>query len=354
MWQLNRYIFTTVFGAVLLVLLVICALDMLSKLIDDLANLSVTYTFAEALIHAGLLVPVSIYRYIPFAALVGSLIGLGALATNSELIAIRAAGVSLLRITFAVLQPIVLMILLALFLAEYVVPTAQQYAENRRALKLDGVQAAQLSSRGLWNREGTEFMHFNNVQANGRLLGVTRYQFDAANELHASSFSRAATYVDGYWLEEDVVETQITHNKLEQKTFAVRRWEIELSPALLAILVQDTQNLAISKLYNYIGYLRQQSIDSARYELSFWHKVLQPLAIVSLVLIAVSFVFGSLRDVTMGYRIFIGVAVGLGFQITQKLLGPTSLVYGFSPFVAVLAPIAICMLLGVFLLIKKR
>ncbi|MBX2807656.1 MAG: LPS export ABC transporter permease LptG [Cellvibrionaceae bacterium] len=354
MRRIDRYIFTTVFSAVLLVLLLICALDMLSKLIDELGNLAGAYTFSEALIHAALLLPVSLYRYMPFAALVGSLVGLGALATNSELTAMRAAGVSLWRVTQAVLQPIALMIVLALLLAEYVVPTAEHYADSRRALKLDGVHSAQASRGGLWNREGTEFMHFNSVQANGRLLGVTRYQFNAANELVASSFSRAATYVDGYWLEEGVRETQMADRQLEQKAFVVRPWDVELSPALLAILVQDTDNLAISKLYHYIAYLRQQSIDSARYELAFWGKVLQPLAIVSLVLIALSFVFGSLREVTMGYRIFVGVVVGLSFQMAQKLLGPTSLVYGFPPFIAVAAPIGLCLLVGLFLLFSKR
>lgn len=337
-----------------MVLLVICALDLLAKLIDELDSLSGRYTFGEVLIYTGLNLPLSIYKYMPFAALVGSLIGLGSLAATSELVAMRAAGVSLWRITLAVIKPVVLLSLVTLMLAEYIVPTAEQYAENRRSLKREGVSTALSSRSGLWNREANEFMYFNSVQANGRLLGVTRYQFNDNQQLIASSFSTSAIFVDDHWQEEGVIETLIGASGTEKNTYASRRWDSQLSPALLTILVQDSDNLSISKLHHYLSYLGQQGIDSGRYQLSFWSKVLQPLAIISLVLIAVSFIFGPLREVTMGYRIFIGVVVGIVFQLAQKLLGPTSLVYGFPPLVAVTLPIVVCFCLGFFLLLRNR
>ncbi len=351
---LNRYLFSTILSSVLMVLLVICALDLLAKFIDELDKITESYNFTEVMVYVGLSLPVSIYRYMPFAALVGGLIGLGSLASTSELITMRAAGVSLLRITFSIIKPILLLVVIVLVLAEYVIPISEQYAENRRSLKLEGVKSALSSRSGLWNREGNEFMHFNSVQANGKLLGVTRYRFDESNELKATSFAESAIYVNGHWQEENIIETVIGVDSVEKKTYPFRQWNVELSPALLAILVQNSDNLSISKLYQYIDYLKQQNIDSGRYQLSFWNKTLQPLAIISLVIIAVSFIFGPLREVTMGYRIFSGVVVGIIFQLTQKLLGPISLVYGFSPLVAVLIPIGVCFLFGFFLLSKNR
>lgn len=351
---INRYIFKTILVSILMVLFVICALDLLARLIDQLDSLNDSYTFTEALIYSGLSLPFGIYKFMPFAALVGSLIGLGSLAASSELTIIRASGVSLMRLTFSVIKPIILLSVISLLLAEYVTPAADQYAENRRSLKLDGVKSALSSRSGLWNREGNEFMHFNSVQANGKLLGVTRYQFDGNDRLLASSFAETAIFVGDYWQEENVIETQITDSGIEKKTYQTRRWNSQLSPLLLAILVQNSDNLSMSKLNHYIDYLAQQSIDSGRYQLSFWSKVLQPLAIISLVLIAVSFIFGPLREVTMGYRIFTGVVVGIVFQLTQQLLGPISLVYNFAPLVAVLIPIGACALLGCFLLAKVR
>jgi lipopolysaccharide export system permease protein len=351
---LNRYLFRTIMSSVLVVLVVICALDFLSDLISDLESLTKTYTFAEALIHAALTLPLSLYKYLPFAVLVGGLIGLGSLASTSELIVMRAAGVSLLRISIAIIKPMIVLIIIALLLAEYVIPTAEQYAENRRSLKLDGVNSALSSRSGLWNREGNEFMHFNNVQPNGRLLGVTRYRFNDNRELQSASFSESAIYGGGYWQEEGITETIIGESGTQTQSIPVRRWDIQLSPALLAILVQDSDHLSMSRLYHYIDYLSEQNIESSRYQLSFWNKILQPLAIISLVLIAVSFIFGPLREVTMGYRIFSGVVVGIIFQLAQRLLGPTSLVYGFSPLIAVAIPIAVCFLVGLVLLSRNR
>ncbi|MGH1484805.1 MAG: LPS export ABC transporter permease LptG [Cellvibrionaceae bacterium] len=351
---LNRYIFRTVIAAVLMVLLVICSLDFLAKIIDELDNLKRQYTFVEVFIYASLNIPLSLYKYMPFAALVGGLIGLGSLATASELVIMRAAGVSFLRIIIAVVKPILLLIGITLLLAEYVIPTAEHYAENRRSSALYGVKTALSSQSGLWNREGNEFMYFNSVQANGKLLGVTRYRFDDNGELLASSFAKSAIFSDGQWQEEDVTETLLSETGTQRKTYTVRPWDSQLSPALLSVLVQDSDNLSISKLHHYIAYLDQQGIESDRYQLSFWSKTLQPLAIISLMLIAVSFIFGPLREVTMGYRIFTGVVFGIVFQLTQKLLGPTSLVYGFSPIIAVLIPILACFLFGFFLLTRNR
>jgi len=333
--KINRYIFKSIFLSVLVVLLVLCVLSMLGKIVDDLDALGGNYNFIELLIYVSLRLPENINEFMPFAALVGSLIGLGSLASSSELTAIRAAGVSLLQITIAVIKPIVVLIAFSLMLAEYVVPISDAYAEDRRAEKRNQSRGALLSQSGLWNKEQNEFMHFNRVQANGRLQGVTRYQFDEQNQLIATSFSKTATYVGNYWLEEDIIETTFKEGATEQKSYTSRPWKNQLSPELLTILTQDTDNLAISRLSRYIDFLKQQSLDAAQYQLAFWNKVLQPLAIVSLVLIAISFVFGSLREVTMGYRIFIGVLVGLGFQITQRVLGPTSLVYEFPPIIAV-------------------
>ncbi|MEO0443328.1 MAG: LPS export ABC transporter permease LptG, partial [Pseudomonadota bacterium] len=246
---LNRYIFRSILSAIAMVLFVICALDWLAKLVDELESIDGAYTFFEVFLYSSLNIPNSIYKFMPFAALVGGLIGLGGLAASSELVTMRAAGISLWQITVAVVRPIVLLIGVSLLLAEYVIPIADQYAENRRSESLGLVKSALSSRGGLWNREGDEFMHFNSVQANGKLLGITRYRFDNDKQLKAATFAESAIYINGYWQEESITETLITDSGIENKKVASRRWDTPLSPALLAILVQDSENLSISKLY---------------------------------------------------------------------------------------------------------
>ena len=99
-----------------------------------------------------------------------------------------------------------------------------------------------------------------------------------------------------------------------------------------------------------MGYLDEQQIDNGEYQLAFWRKVFQPLAGIALVLVAASFVFGPLREATTGYRVFMAVIVGIVFNTGQDLLGPSSLVFGFQPWLAILLPIVIYGLVGLFLL----
>ncbi|MGH1373398.1 MAG: LPS export ABC transporter permease LptG [Cellvibrionaceae bacterium] len=351
MRKLNQYIARTVIGAVSMVLLVIVSLDAIAALVDQLGELKGNYNFAEALAYVGLTLPGRIYSNIPLSALVGCLVGLGILASSSELVVMRAAGVSVVQITWSVMKPVLLFIVLSIGLGEYVTPLTDQIADSRRAIA-QGDKKALESRHGLWNREGSEFMHFNAVLPNGRLYGVTRYRFDEQGQLTASSFAQTAIYQGDHWLEEEGQESLITADGVQVHQYDWRRWNTELSPKLLNVLVLRPEALSIQNLYSYAQYLQQQELDSSEYWLAFWKKLLQPLATASLVLIAVSFIFGPLRQVTMGQRIFTGVIVGIVFRTTQDLLGPASLVFGFSPLIAVALPLLVCAGVGIYLLRK--
>ena len=52
----------------------------------------------------------------------------------------------------------------------------------------------------------------------------------------------------------------------------------------------------------------------------------------------------------MGFKIFAGVIAGIAFQTSQQLLGPSSVVFGFSPFWAVFIPAMVCIGIGLALL----
>ena len=94
----------------------------------------------------------------------------------------------------------------------------------------------------------------------------------------------------------------------------------------------------------------EQGLESKKFELGFWGKIFQPIATLSLVLVGISFIFGPLRDSSMGTRVLAGVIAGIAFKFLQNLISPASLVFGFSPMVAVLAPIFLCFLVGSYVL----
>jgi lipopolysaccharide export system permease protein len=349
MRQLSRYISTSVLAAITLVLLIIVAIDAIGAINDGRGDIAKDYTFKQVIIYVALTLPARIYEYLPMSSLIGCLIGLGVLANNSELVVMRAAGMSVLRIVWLVLRPILVLVFLGSLLGEYVVPYTDQYAESRRML-LKGGKTAQESVSGFWNKEGNEFMHFNAVYPGGVLFGVTRYQFDDQHVLQQSSFAGRASFQGDHWVEELGAVTNFLGDRTEVTTFVTRDWNTKLSPELLNLIVLPPESLAMRGLNEYSNYLKEQGQDASKYELVFWDKALQPLTIISLVLIAISFIFGPLREVTMGYRVFAGVVVGLVFRTSQDLLGPASIVFGFSPLLAVAFPAIICCLIGVILL----
>lgn len=353
MKKIKKYIAIQVFGAVVGVLLVIVSLDAIADLVDQLSQLRGQYNFVEAIIYVLLYIPSSVYDYLPLAALVGCLIGLGVLANSSELVVMRAAGISIRQLIWAVMRPVLIFIVGGALLGEYMAPYTDQFADSRRDL-LQGHEKALQSERGLWFRENDEYMHFNAVLPNGKLYGITRYRFDERGELLQASFIRSAIFQGDYWSEQEGEITYFTGDSIRREEFITRKWYTEISPELLNVLVLEPDELPMQRLHAYANYQEKQNIDSSEYRLAFWQKALQPMATLSLVMIAISFIFGPLRQTTMGFRVFIGVIVGLVFQTSQKLLGPISIIVGFSPMFAVLTPILVCFLFGWFLIRRAR
>lgn len=353
MKKLNRYIFSTVSGSILLVLLVFLGFDAIADIIDEMEELNDSYTFTKALLFVLFSMPANIFDLLPFAALVGCLAGLGTLAGSSELTVMRTAGVSTRHIVWMVMRPAIVILVAGMLVSEYVAPHTESIAQSERAIALRKSENL-VSREGLWHREGNQFMHFNVVQPNGVLYGVTIYRFDEQRRLQSALVAERAIYQSGHWLLEDVQESLLFDDHIERQANRSRIWNTNLSPDLLNILVLRPIDLSISGLWDYSNYLEQEGLHSGQYRLAFWKKALQPLSTLALVLVAISFVFGPLREVTMGFRIFIGVLVGIVFRTGQDMLAPASLVYGFQPIFASLWPIIICVLLGLWFLRRAR
>jgi lipopolysaccharide export system permease protein len=347
--KLDRYIGKSVLVAILAVLGIILGLASLFALIDEIKDVGDSYTLFNALSYVGLTAPRRLYDMLPMAALIGCLIGLGSLASSSELTIMRAAGVSIGRIVWAVMKPMLVLMVVGVLVGEYVAPVTESRAQANRALEQGGDQA-QTGRYGLWHREGEDYIHINAVQPNGRLYGVTRYRIDAERHLQSASFARKAQYDGDHWMLDEVTTTQFLGDHTTVTSAPQERWDVSLTPQLLATVILTPDSLSITGLWRYIHYLADQGLNNGQYWLAFWTKVTQPLVTAALVLMAISFIFGPLRSVTLGQRVFTGVLVGFTFRIVQDLLGPSSLVFGFPPILAVLAPATVCALAGLWLM----
>lgn len=349
---LTRYVTKQVAAAIALVLVVLLGLELVIGVIDQGDDLGGRYTIGPAAYYTLMTLPSHLAQFLPFAVLIGCLAGLGSLASTSELTVIRAAGVSVARILWMALQPALVATLLGAVVAEYVAPRTEQSAQSYRALMQQDKDIS-ISEYGLWHREGDNFIHFNAVQPDGVLFGVTIFTLDAQRHLRAAMFAERATYQSDHWVLESVRETRFGEQRLQNLSEPTRLWQTQLSPELLNILVLDPSDLSITGLWKYVDFLDEQGSDSGAYELALWKKLLAPLGIVSLVLVAASIIFGPLRQSSMGSRIFVGLLIGIVFRFSQDMLGPASLVFGFPPVLASAIPISISLLAGIFLLRRR-
>jgi len=349
MHKIDRYVMRTVGGAMFLVMVVVLSLDLIFGFIAELEDARNDYQTMQALWYVFMTLPRRIYDYLPLGAFMGCLVGLGAMASSSELTVIRAAGVSLKRIVWSAMKPALVVVLIGLVVGEYVAPPAERMAQSQKAIA-QGAGQNIASDSGIWHREGDVFMHLNAVSPDGDLRGVSLFRFDAERWMLSASFAEQATYQGDHWLLQNVATTLIGDERLNRETHDALRWETGLSPDVLSVLIVKPENLPITGLYTYASYLDDQGLNSANYWLAFWKKVLMPLGTAVMVLVAMSFIFGPLRSVTMGFRVFTGLIVGLLFKYMQDLLGPMSLVFGFNPVLAILLPIAVNAVVGAVLM----
>jgi lipopolysaccharide export system permease protein len=350
MRRIDRYIVASVSAAILLVLAIVLLLDLVFAFIAEMEDLQQNYQMREALWFLFATIPRRFYDYLPLGVFMGCLVGLGALGKNSELVVLRAAGVSTLRIFYAAFKPALFLIFVGVLVGEYVAPYTEKIAQSGKAIA-QGAARNIGAADGLWHREGDVYFHFNAVEPNGVLHGIQISYFDSAARLQSSVFAERAIFQRGHWLLENVEETLFDGaQRVTTHRYQSYPLNVNLSPSLLSVLMVKPENLSVQGLYSYIRYLQAQALNASEYVMAFWKKLLQPVATATLVLVAISFVFGPLRSVTMGFRVFCGLVVGLIFKYVQDLLGPSSLVFGFNPVFATLVPILACLLFGGYLL----
>ena len=337
---INRYIMLHVLPACAVVLTVILGLDLLLAVSDESEAVDRGASFSQVLIYVAYTAPYRAYQFMPLVLLVGALIGLGNLANSNELTVMRAAGVTLRRLYFGALLAIGPLVVMNTLIGEYVVPWSQQMALLERS-EYRGVSAG----KGFWLRDGEAYVYVSAVAPDNSLRGVHRYDFDR-QVWQDSLFAKSARQTNGAWQLIDGRTMGLGEQEIVTDTFGERDWPVNLSTDLVAKLGMEPRYLSATDLGEYVNYLETAGINADLFNLAYWKKALQPLFTLSLVLVAMSFVFGSQRAVPTGQRVLFGVLTGISFNYAQEILGPASSIFGFSPVVAYSLPILLCMLVA--------
>lgn len=337
---LTRYIIRAVVSSALIVLFALMGIDGLLSFFRELSSTGQgNYDTPRALLYVLLTLPERIYELFPASVAIGGVVALGGLAANSELVVMRAAGVSIPRILFQVMQGGVILIVAVVILGEGVAPASQNYAERMRSAAIAGQDVAD-TARGLWLRDGNRFVKVGRVLPGYELEDLTLYEI-ADGDLERTLYAERARYAEQQWSLQGVRETRFDGAIKETETYRRLEQSALIRPDLLEVLSVSPETLPTWELFEYVTYLQRNSLDSARQELALWKKIVTPLSTLVMLLLSLPIVFGSIRATGAGQRIFIGSMIGISYYIVAELFSHIAIVYGLAVPAAAFAPVVL-------------
>lgn len=351
---IDRYVARVVLLTTLMALLVLLAVDLLFLFANEAQEIgSGSYTLAKVMHYVALQTPAHLHRLFPMALLLGSLLGLGSLVDSSEVIAMRAAGVSILGLGKAVLKAGLVLLVAAALIGEFVAPPMEQAAERLRVGALTG-QVSLRSERGFWARDRERIVSIHEVLPGARLRDVRVYEFTPERALSRTIQAASAQVREGRWELDDVRIARFDKDRVVIERRPQEAWSSLLNPNLIRLVVSRPDQLSARDLWQYIRYQEANDLDATDYRVAFWERVLAPFGGLSMLLLSLPFVFAPQRSLTMGHRLLVGVLGGLGFFLLSRGFSQMGQLYGLSPILSAAAPVLLISALGLIGLTRVR
>ena len=351
---LDRYIALAAGRAILLVMLVLLALIAFIGLTGELQDVGQgDFKAADAFVLVVAHLPRNAFDVFPIAALLGGMMGLGALAKHSELVALRAAGVGLRRLAYSMVLAGLAFASVAGVLGEFVMPGAERFADAYSdELKRDRDSLSGLS--GSWLRDGERIFNILQVETLERLGGVYAYRFDESGRLRSVSLARRAEVgADRTWTLEDVDVTRFGAI-IETEHLDTLQIETGIDPGVMSVTVINTNNMSIPMLQEYIRYLEANDLQAGRYAMAMWQRIANVAAVPAMLLLALPFVFGPLRSGGNSTRFVVGFLVGIVYILGKGALADGAQVYGAPIWLSAWLPVAAIFAAALFGLSRVR
>lgn len=351
MKTLRRYLVSEIVGATALVFLALLMLFAFFDLADQIRDLGRGgYRLRNIMVHVLLSVPDHIYELFPIAALIGTLFALAQLVATSEYTVMRTSGVSIFRMCAALMGAGVLFAVLTFVFGEFIAPPAEQLAQRLRSQAITGLVAQEFRS-GLWIKDGRNFVNVAEVTPDSRLKGVRVYEFDDQYRLRSISLAQSGDYLGARrWLLKDVTRTTFEDRKTSISTSAEERWQSALDPELLNVLLVQPDKMSAWSLYTYAQHLRENRQKALQYEIALWTKLMYPVAVLVMMLLALPFAYSQGRQGGVGAKIFTGIMLGLAFYFLNQLTAHLGLLNDWSPMLSATLPTLIFLSLAIGML----
>lgn len=338
MRTIDRYIIKEVLTGSLIASLVLLALLSFFTFADELGDMGQgDYGLRQIFLYLLLTSPRSFYELLPSAALVGSLITLGSLANNRELMAMQAAGASRARLIRAVMMGGLLLLVISVSIGELVAPPAEREAQTMKSMAVKK-QVASRSKYGFWVRDGDVFINIRAINEQTKLGDINIFEVGPDRRLQLATHANRAIYNGAQWKLKKIRISRFGEDRVTSEFKDAAAWSSVLAPDLLNAFVIRPENLSAWELAKYIDYLKENGQQSLSVEQAFWGRIVNPAVTLVMLLVAVPFVLNVRREIGMGQRIVVGVVLGLGFYLFDRMFSHFGLIYEMDPIFAAVFP----------------
>jgi lipopolysaccharide export system permease protein len=346
---LTSYIVKEVLKGSFVALLLLLTLFNLFTFTDELKDLGDgNYGLKEIFYYLALTSPGVFYELVPASALLGSLFVLGAMGNNRELIAMRAAGLSVFGIIRAVMLAGVILVVISMLIGEFVAPVTKRMAQM---VKVSARQEQVLMNEkyGLWLREGKSFINIRRVIDDGKIADISIYELNDQQHLHRALHANEAVFqAKQQWDLRDIRQSEVSTQQMIASKQATQLLKLSIAPDLLKMVIITPNNLSLYDLAGYVSFLKKNHQKSQSFELAFWGRIVNPLVTFIMLLLSAPFVIGVKRGVSVGERMMIGVVIGMGFNIIDKIVGHLALIYNLNPPLMAFIPSLVVLALALF------
>lgn len=336
---LFRHVTREILGSALLALLALTALFTFFDFIAELKDAHTeTYSPLMASLFVALNIPGRFYELVPVALLVGGLFAWNRLALASEFTVMRTAGLATSRLAVWMLLLGLVVGAATMLFGEYVTPHSERAAQQLKVRSTSGVVAQEFKT-GLWAKDGRTFINIRELLPDTTLVDVRLYEFDENFRLRAMRHAERANWGGGYWMLQRVTQTFIGEGGTRSTREPDQRWTSAVTPDLLAVLMVVPQKMSINALHAYVNHLEENKQDAERYRIALWGKLAYPVAAPAMLLLALAFAFHPPRVGGAGGRLLIGMLLGLGFHLLNRLGAQVAQLQGWPAPAAALTPI---------------
>jgi lipopolysaccharide export system permease protein len=191
----------------------------------------------------------------------------------------------------------------------------------------------------LWIKDGTSFVNVLEVTPTGSLKGLRIYEFDSDYRLRVLRRAEGAEYEgNNQWLLANVAQTNFDQLTTRVSFRDFVQWQSVLEPGLLNVLLVKPEKMSAWSLYSYSQHLKENRQKALRYEIALWTKLLYPIAVLVMMILALPFAYFQSRQGGVGAKIFAGIMIGLAFHFLNRLLGHLGLLNDWPPFASAVAP----------------